>query len=160
MRWILAGLVVVLVASCGQREGLGGFGGGGGFALFGQREAPSTPPPDGPPDSGPPGPEVEAAPAPSDPPAPRNVDLDPANTNALDSDRVICEAKGGRWSRASGSSYTCVYPTTDANKACTAPDQCEGYCLARSGTCAPVKPLFGCHEIVSSNGGMQTVCVN
>lgn len=160
VRVICAVLALGLLASCGQREG--GFGGGG-FKLFGQSENPAAATEE-PPDSGPPGPEVEAEPAPeaaaATPPAPRNVDIDPANTDALDSDRVICEAKGGRWSRASGSSYACVYPTSDANNACTSPSQCEGYCLARSGTCAPVKPLFGCHDVVAASGGMQTVCVN
>ncbi len=92
-------------------------------------------------------------------PAAAPVDIDPANTDALDSERVICEAKGGRWSRAGGG-FTCVMPTRDANKQCTAAEQCQGYCLARSGTCAPFTPLYGCHDIIAPSGGMQSVCIN
>jgi hypothetical protein len=99
------------------------------------------------------------APPPEPLPAAAPVEIDPANTDLLDSDRVICEAKGGRWSRAGGG-FTCITPTADANNQCRAAADCEGYCLARSGTCAPFTPLYGCHDIIAPSGGMQTVCIN
>ncbi|WP_172293378.1 hypothetical protein [Pseudoruegeria sp. HB172150] len=91
---------------------------------------------------------------------PARIDLDPSNTDALDSERVICEAKGGKWSAAGSSgAHVCVSTTRDGNKACTRATQCEGYCLARSGTCAPFTPLYGCHEVLTDNGTRQTICL-
>ncbi|WP_425050018.1 hypothetical protein [Psychromarinibacter sp. S121] len=149
-----------LTAACGQVERVFPFGGMRDTAPPAATDPDSeTPDPDMPGD-GEPGPEVEAEPPPPEAPLMTPV-IDPANPDALDSERVICEEKGGRWSRAGNTSaYACVYPTRDANKACTSATQCEGYCLARSGTCAPVKPLFGCNEILSSSGALQNVCVN
>ncbi len=151
-RFILTTMLVMLVASCGQSER---------FNPFAQSEAP---PPAAAPESMPtnevPGPEVDGALPPDAPlavPAPAPA-LDPANTEVLDSERVLCEEKGGMWSRAGGG-YSCVFATRDANRYCTAASQCEGYCLARSSTCAPVTPLYGCHDIVSGSGGMQRVCL-
>lgn len=175
-------LVVLLSAGCGR--------GGDGLlsGLFGQAETPQAttpaaiPAPASTPETGPtetepgsdaaaPTPETGTAAAASEPvpeatvpepdpsPPPRTGALDPANTEALQSERVICEAKGGRWSRAGGG-HSCVTPTRDANRACSSASQCQGYCLARSGTCSPVVPLFGCHEVISPSGGMQTICID
>ena len=67
---------------------------------------------------------------------------------------------GGRWGPTPGGvTFTCFQTLSDANKFCRAESDCQGLCLARSQTCAPVKPFFGCHEVLSSNGLRQTRCV-
>jgi hypothetical protein len=74
--------------------------------------------------------------------------------------QVACERRGGQWSRAgSGSLRICVFATRDGGKQCTRESQCEGVCLARSGTCSPVKPLLGCNEILQDNGARVTLCI-
>jgi hypothetical protein len=45
-------------------------------------------------------------------------------------------------------------------KACTRQSQCEGYCLARSGTCAPITPMFGCNDILQDDGREVTLCLD
>ena len=71
-----------------------------------------------------------------------------------------CEKKGGRWSAVGNSTlFTCYRNLPDANKSCRTESDCEGYCLARSRTCSPIEPLLGCHEVISSRGLPQTVCV-
>ncbi|MBD3765388.1 MAG: hypothetical protein IE927_11870, partial [Rhodobacterales bacterium] len=55
---------------------------------------------------------------------------------------------------------TCVRPTRDAGRACTRQTQCQGYCLARSGTCAPFAPLFGCHDVLQADGRRVTLCLD
>lgn len=71
-----------------------------------------------------------------------------------------CEKKGGTWAgTGKGDLRICVFPTKDAGKQCTRESQCDGVCLARSGTCAPVKPLLGCNEILQDNGARVTLCI-
>lgn len=72
-----------------------------------------------------------------------------------------CLKTGGVWATAGkGSAKACVKTTRDAGKACTKQTQCEGLCLARSGTCAPVKPLFGCNDIFEADGRRVTLCLD
>jgi|JI10StandDraft_1071094.scaffolds.fasta_scaffold78004_3 hypothetical protein len=73
--------------------------------------------------------------------------------------QLACEKKKGRWVSTGGKAHTCVFTTKDANKHCTRESQCEGACLARSGTCSPVKPLLGCNEILQDNGARVTLCI-
>lgn len=90
-----------------------------------------------------------------------------ADSDAADSDiltalapqRAACEKDGGRWGRAPGrDAFVCYRITRDANRPCNSERDCEGVCLARSRTCAPQSPLFGCHEVLSSSGVRQTLC--
>lgn len=75
-------------------------------------------------------------------------------------EQVKCEKQGGIWARAGKSeARTCVKQTRDGGKQCTRGSQCEGLCLARSGTCAPVTPLFGCNEILEDDGRRVTLCI-
>ena len=75
-------------------------------------------------------------------------------------ERKACERRGGNWALTpSRATFACFRQTRDANKPCLSADDCSGLCLARSRTCAPVTPLFGCHEILTSNGVRQTLCV-
>lgn len=75
--------------------------------------------------------------------------------------QVQCEKQGGTWARAGKSAArTCVQQTRDGGKQCTRGTQCEGLCLARSGTCAPLAPLFGCNEILEDDGRRVTLCID
>ncbi len=73
--------------------------------------------------------------------------------------QLACEKKKGRWVPLGKSTHTCVFNTKDGNKSCTRESQCEGVCLARSGTCSPIKPLLGCNEILQDNGARVTLCI-
>jgi hypothetical protein len=74
--------------------------------------------------------------------------------------QIACEKKGGRWTQVGRTVVsTCVKLTGQGDKRCTRESQCEGQCLARSGTCAPVDPLLGCNEVLQNNGARVTLCI-
>lgn len=76
-------------------------------------------------------------------------------------EQLRCESKDGTWARAGKSvARTCVKQTRDGGKQCSKGTQCEGLCLARSGTCAPFAPLFGCNEIFEDDGRRVTLCID
>ena len=78
----------------------------------------------------------------------------------VDRQQAKCAADGGRWGAGGGNgNFVCYMPTKDANQTCTSGLDCEGLCLARSRTCAPVTPFFGCHEVLNSRGAAQTLCI-
>ena len=78
----------------------------------------------------------------------------------LQMQREACEKDGGSWGvAATKASFVCYRPTRDANQSCRAASDCEGVCLARSRTCAPVKPFLGCHQVLSNTGVVQTLCL-
>lgn len=112
--------------------------------------------------------QAQTAPAPApDDPAPQATDPAPQPDLAVQvpeppksEQQLACERKKGRWSpTGKGSLRVCVFNTRDAGKQCTRESQCEGVCLARSGTCSPVRPLLGCHEILQDNGARVTLCI-
>lgn len=74
---------------------------------------------------------------------------------------LACIKKGGAW-RSTGKSggEACFTLTKDAGKSCKKESDCDGYCLARSGSCAPFKPMFGCNDILQDNGVMVTLCID
>jgi len=73
--------------------------------------------------------------------------------------QTACTKAGGEFLKAGGGgARACIYTMRDAGKQCRAAGDCEGDCLARSGSCAPVSPLYGCHEIVMSNGARAMQC--
>jgi len=75
--------------------------------------------------------------------------------------RSLCEADGGRWGAGgTAGSMVCYRETRDANRSCLADGDCAGLCLARSRTCTPVTPFFGCHEVLNSEGVAQTLCID
>ncbi|WP_137110404.1 hypothetical protein [Rhodobacter sp. SY28-1] len=75
--------------------------------------------------------------------------------------QLACEKKRGKWARVGkGDKRACVFQTRDAGKRCERESQCDGVCLARSGTCSPFKPLFGCNEILQDNGARVTLCLD
>lgn len=73
----------------------------------------------------------------------------------------LCRNTGGKWSSAGGSGlYTCIRDTRDSGKSCVRGSDCEGECLARSGTCAPFTPMLGCQQVLDDNGGVSNLCLN
>ncbi|WP_198672291.1 hypothetical protein [Pseudogemmobacter bohemicus] len=99
-------------------------------------------------------PAAAAAAAPADPkPAPPEVN--PFDAAA----RLACEKDKGVWASTGTGFNSCAWATKDSGKRCTNATQCDGQCLARSGTCAPYRPLFGCNEILDDSGRRMTECL-
>ncbi|WP_435258003.1 hypothetical protein ACSBLW_18140 [Thioclava sp. FR2] len=97
--------------------------------------------------------KLDQAPA---PPAPT-----PAAAAPKSASQLACEKAKGVWTLAgSGSAAFCQKPTRDGGKLCRASTDCEGYCLARSRTCAPITPMFGCQDILNEDGRMLTQCID
>ena len=103
--------------------------------------------------------EPDAEPVAETPEPEEVTPAEPEKPDANAAARAKCVAGGGNFTKASGG-FICVNRTRDANKSCTSSNQCQGACLARSGTCSPVVPLVGCHDIITNNGGMATLCVD
>jgi len=76
----------------------------------------------------------------------------------LDQLRAACTREGGQFMPRGTGFFACVHRTQDAGRQCTASSDCEGMCLARSRTCAPMQPLFGCQEVFTTVGRRETVC--
>jgi hypothetical protein len=75
--------------------------------------------------------------------------------------QLACEKKGGTWFKiGKGDKRACVRRTKDSGKRCERESQCDSVCLARSGTCAPFKPMYGCHDILQDNGARVTLCLD
>lgn len=113
-------------------------------------------------------PEVAAAapepeqtpPAAADVPAMPEAAVAPPAAPKLEAE-VACERKGGAWMVVGKSKLrACVKTTRDSGKECQRQSQCESQCLARSGTCAPLKPLLGCNEVLQENGARVTLCID
>ena len=74
---------------------------------------------------------------------------------------ISCERKGGRYvATGESGARSCIQPTRDAGKQCSKESDCDGLCLARSRTCAPFKPLFGCNDILQKDGRRVTLCID
>ncbi len=74
---------------------------------------------------------------------------------------IACVKRGGVWGKAGATGLmACVNTTRDGGKQCRRDRDCEGACLARSRTCAPITPLFGCHEILQDDGRQVTLCID
>ncbi len=88
-------------------------------------------------------------------------ELSPAPKPPASPEEVACLRKGGLWMRAGKSiAMTCVKMTRDAGKQCHREQDCQGQCLARSMTCAPYDPLFGCNEVLQNDGARVTLCID
>ena len=74
--------------------------------------------------------------------------------------QTLCEETGGRWGRGGLAGFVCYREPPDAGRQCRAESDCTSLCLARSGTCAPVAPFFGCHEVLTDTGARATVCID
>ena len=107
----------------------------------------------------PPNPQVEVGkPAVAEP-----VVIDaPAEVIEFESPQALaCRKKGDTWADAgSEGAKACISKTGDAGKSCRSGQDCEGFCLARSGTCAPYTPLFGCNDILQDDGVEVSLCLD
>lgn len=75
--------------------------------------------------------------------------------------QIACEGRGGRFVPLGASgAMTCQMPTRDGGKQCKRESDCDGVCLARSNTCAPVKPLLGCQDILQNDGRRVALCID
>jgi hypothetical protein len=93
-------------------------------------------------------------------PAP-TPDLTEVPVTSKSEKQLACEKKKGRWARVGkGEGRACVFTTKDSGKRCERESQCDSVCLARSGTCAPFKPMYGCNEILQDNGARVTLCLD
>jgi hypothetical protein len=76
-------------------------------------------------------------------------------------EQLLCEKTGGQWGAAGDTgTFICLRKTRDAGKSCRKKGDCQGLCLARSGTCSPFTPLYGCNEIFEADGRRVTLCLN
>ncbi len=76
----------------------------------------------------------------------------------LDEVHAECIRSGGSF-MPSGGAFVCMSVPADAGNRCEKASDCESACLARSGTCAPVKPLLGCEAVLTENGMAVRQCV-
>jgi hypothetical protein len=108
----------------------------------------------------PPGAEVEPTAAEAEPtPAPK-AEVEEVPAEAKSERQLACEKKKGSWAKVGkGKSRACIFTTRDAGKRCERKSQCEGECLARSGTCSPIRPLYGCEEVLQEDGRRVTLCL-
>lgn len=75
-------------------------------------------------------------------------------------EQALCEKTKGQWSAITGSTgHFCVHPTRDPGKSCHRKGDCQGECLAQSGTCSPIMPLMGCNAILQADGTEVTLCL-
>ena len=92
------------------------------------------------------------------PPAPTAA---PGTPEFIEELQASCEARGGHFGATPGGATRLCYITPkDANQPCSAKSDCEGLCLARSRTCAPVVPMFGCNDVLLDGGGRATICLD
>lgn len=76
-------------------------------------------------------------------------------------EEVACRAKGGNWGKAGKlAAMTCYIPAKDAGRSCYKQSDCSNQCLARSKTCAPIWPIFGCSEVLQNDGSLVTLCID
>lgn len=95
-------------------------------------------------------------PAPQATATPPEVPSVPVSPEALE-----CLSNGGTWGRvADTTAYSCFRQTRDAGKSCRRQTDCETECLARSRTCAPITPLFGCNPVLQADGREVNLCID
>ena len=79
----------------------------------------------------------------------------------LSPEALACKAQGGFWGRVGDTAaFTCFRQTRDAGKSCRRQTDCETECLARSRTCAPITPLFGCNPVLQADGREVNLCID
>jgi len=87
--------------------------------------------------------------------------LPPVGEALMDEYHKSCLKSGGAYVRhEDAKSFVCEGVPSDAGKYCTRSSDCESACLARSHSCAPVKPLFGCNEVLDAGGLAVTECID
>ncbi|PTQ72691.1 lipoprotein [Celeribacter persicus] len=81
---------------------------------------------------------------------------------AAETGKAACDARGGDFRAAGlGGFMTCFTTPKDAGKSCSKSTDCSSnMCLARSRTCAPITPLFGCNDLLDAEGRQVSLCVD
>lgn len=83
------------------------------------------------------------------------------NPSNFAAQQSACVRRGGEFREAGKLGLmTCFTTPKDAGKSCAKSSDCATECLARSRTCAPIQPLFGCNDLLDSAGRMVTLCVD
>lgn len=107
-----------------------------------------------------PQPRPVAAATPPAPPPPVQTPDPQAAPKPVSPEQAICEKAGGQWAEMPTSTgRICLRRTKDAGKVCHGKRDCQGECLARSGTCSPITPLVGCNDILQADGTEVTLCL-
>lgn len=76
-------------------------------------------------------------------------------------EETACRVKGGQWGKAGKlAAMTCYISSKDAGKFCSKQSDCSSQCLARSKTCAPIWPIFGCSQVLQNDGSLVTLCID
>jgi hypothetical protein len=74
---------------------------------------------------------------------------------------LACMKLGGEWSAVDDQgAMACIHRTRDSGKTCHRKSDCQSECLAKSNSCAPIMPLFGCNDILQDDGSMVTLCID
>lgn len=95
-----------------------------------------------------------------DPVAAEPATVPPVTAAPKSATQLACEKAKGRYIPVGKSGLkACQKPTRDGGKQCRSQGDCQGECLARSGTCAPFTPLFGCNEVLQADGRRVTLCL-
>lgn len=77
------------------------------------------------------------------------------------SERADCVAAGGKVDRGGlFNREICFRPEPDAGKSCRKEDDCNGFCMADSGTCSVISPQFGCFDILNEDGARIGLCLD
>ncbi len=82
--------------------------------------------------------------------------------HASETQKAACEARGGTFKTGGlGGIMTCFETPKDAGKRCSKSSDCStGMCLARSQSCTPIMPLFGCNDVLDAEGRKVSLCVD
>jgi hypothetical protein len=76
-------------------------------------------------------------------------------------EEAACVQDGGRWGKAGDTgAMACFQPMKDSGKTCSKESDCSSQCLARSRSCAPFWPMFGCTDIIQNDGAVVQLCLN
>lgn len=91
---------------------------------------------------------------------PADFGLEGYDPDAETKQRAACDKRGGRFgSGGISGALVCFETPKDAGQSCKKSTDCSGSCLARSKTCSPLKPLFGCNEVITATGAVATLCL-
>lgn len=92
---------------------------------------------------------------------PVETGLDGYDPNLVANERSACETRGGTFGQGGiAGRFVCFEQTGEGGKSCSSSSDCTSHCLARSRTCAPVTPIFGCQDVLTGAGAVTTLCVD
>lgn len=92
-------------------------------------------------------------------PTPQASVPEEASAPPISPEQALCEKSKGMWAASDAGGNVCVHKTRDGGKVCHRKSDCQGECLARSNTCAPIMPLMGCNDVLQANGSEVTLCL-